>query len=245
MNKNSSLLIKNSSPLRVAITGIKRNILKKELKRLLEERESEIKIKIDYRNPEIILCYGGDGSLLFSEREYPRIPKIFIHKKNDIKKIKEIIEDILKNKSKIIFKELPKLEVYVNNKMQDTLAMNDVNIHYTPPEALRFFLKIDRKIVTKELVGDGVVISTPFGSNGYFKSITRKTFNRGIGVAFNNTTERMKPIILDENSEIEIILTRGKGCIAIDNLQKLIKIKSGDSIKIRRAKEKARVLIFR
>lgn len=245
MNNNSSFLVRSKGFLRVAVTGIKRDVLKKELKKLLEERGSEIRIKVDYRSPNMVLCYGGDGSLLFSERKYPNVPKIFIHKKKDIKEVKEITENILKNNFKIGFKELLKLEIYVNNKKQDILAMNDVNIHYTPPEALRFFLKIDRKRVTKELIGDGIVVSTPFGSNGYFKSITRKTFNRGIGIAFNNTTERMRPIILDEDSKIEVVITRGKGCIAIDNLPRLIRIKKGDSIKIRRAKERARVLLFR
>lgn len=243
----------NSSLLRIAITGINRDILKNELKILFGKGKvaksgrniENIKYKLDYKNPELIICYGGDGSLLFGEQRYPRIPKIFIHKKKDVRNARKIIESIINNTFKNNFKELIKLEVYVNNKKQDFLAMNDVNIHYTPPEALRFFLKVNGERINKELIGDGVVVSTPFGSSGYFKSITRKTFHNGIGLAFNNTTEKLKSIILNEKDIIDVIITRGCGVVAIDNSKKLIKINKGDKIKIRASKERARVLIYR
>ena len=33
---------------------------------------------IDTEHPEMVICYGGDGTLLFGEREYPGIPKILV-----------------------------------------------------------------------------------------------------------------------------------------------------------------------
>lgn len=36
------------------------------------------------------------------------------------------------------------------------------------------------------LIGDGVLVATPFGSTGYYRSITGGTFSSGLGVAFNN-----------------------------------------------------------
>ncbi|MEM7816858.1 MAG: hypothetical protein QXZ20_03015, partial [Candidatus Aenigmatarchaeota archaeon] len=107
----------------------------------------------------------------------------------------------------------------------------------------RFYVKINAKKITNELIGDGIVISTPYGSRGYFKSITRKTFEKGIGIAFNNTTKKMKPMIIDDNSIIEILINRGKGVIAFDNNPRLIRIKDRDVIKIKKSEKKARIIL--
>ena len=30
------------------------------------------------KNPDFIVCYGGDGTVLFSERKFPGVPKLII-----------------------------------------------------------------------------------------------------------------------------------------------------------------------
>ena len=29
-------------------------------------------------NPDFVVCYGGDGTVLFGEREYPEVPKLIL-----------------------------------------------------------------------------------------------------------------------------------------------------------------------
>ncbi|MBU5678590.1 MAG: hypothetical protein QXJ96_01495 [Candidatus Aenigmatarchaeota archaeon] len=230
--------------LKIVITGIKKEILKKELKKFFKNNKC-VDYELNSKNPSLVVCYGGDGSLLFSERKYPKIPKIFIHKKKGINVVRKVLKKIFTRDYEKEFKELLKLECFVKKARKSLIAINDVNIHYIPPSALRFILKIDGRVISKEIIGDGIVIATPFGSNGYFKSITRKSFEKGIGIAFNNPTKILKPLIIDEKSIIDVIIRRGVAYVAVDNNPKLIRITQGDSIKVKASKQKARIAIYK
>jgi len=200
--------------------------------------------KIVKSNPDFVLAYGGDGTLLFAEKLYPNIPKIFVKHKSSCRSCKLLnLENVLKKvaNGNYKIKELIKLEANVNGKK--FVALNDINIHYIPPEALRFFVYVNGKKVNGEFIGDGVVVCTPFGSTAYFKSITRKTFNKGIGIAFNNTTRFQKPKVVSEDSKIVVGITRGSGVVVADN-QKPIKIKKGDKVKVKKYKENAKIVII-
>ncbi|MCD6547501.1 MAG: NAD(+)/NADH kinase [Nanoarchaeota archaeon] len=199
--------------------------------------------KIVKSNPDFVLAYGGDGTLLFAEKLYPNIPKIFVKHKSSCRSCELLnLENVLKKvaNGNYKIKELIKLEANVNGKK--FVALNDINIHYIPPEALRFFVYVNGKRVNGEFIGDGVVVCTPFGSTAYFKSITRKTFNKGIGIAFNNTTRFQKPKVVSEDSKIVVEITRGSGVVVADN-QKPIKIKKGDKVKIKKNDGMARIIL--
>jgi NAD kinase len=135
---------------------------------------------------------------------------------------------------------LTKVEANVNGRKVS--GMNEINLHYSPPRALRFLLKLNNKIISKELVGDGIVVATPYGSTGYFYSITGRNFNRGLGIAFNNSTKRMKAIITGENSKIHVKILREKGVVCADTNDKIIKIRKGNVILIKKSDKKARMI---
>jgi len=210
-----------------------------------DEIKGKVKKYFDavYKNPDFVLAYGGDGTLLFAEKLYPTIPKIFVKHKSSCRNCKLLnLEEVLKKVASKNYKlkEFIKLEASVNGKK--VIALNDINIHYAPPEALRFFVYVNGEKVNNEFIGDGVVVSTPFGSSGYFKSITRKKFSKGIGVAFNNTTKSQKPKIVNENLKIVVKISRGKGIVVADN-QKPIKIKKGNKIEIKKFKKNAKIVL--
>jgi NAD kinase len=96
-------------------------------------------------------------------------------------------------------------------------------------------VQINGKLVAEDVIGDGIVAATPFGSTAYFHAITGKKFTKGIGIAFNNPTKKMRTIIAKDNSEIDVIVKRETGILAWDDSLKTIPIKEGDVIKIRKS----------
>ena len=190
--------------------------------------------KVTNWNPELVIAYGGDGTFLKSEREYPNVPKIFIYNSATCKPCCVCdFEKILQNISGLKFREEMKLEAEIKGKR--IFALNDINIHYNPPRALRFDVRVNGKLVAEDVIGDGIVAATSFGSTAYFHAITGKRFTKGIGIAFNNPTKKIRAIITKENSEIEVSVKRESGIVAWDDSLKTIPIKEGDVIKIRKS----------
>ncbi len=202
------------------------------------------KIKFVNSRPDIVLSLGGDGTFLYSERRYSGVPKLLIRdrsicEKRNVSSLKKIIEKIKSGKYKI--KQSIKLEAVSRKKM---LCTNDFSIRNKfPTSALRLSLKINKKRIDKTIIGDGLVVSTPYGSTAYFYSITRKSFNKGIGVAFNNTRKRMKHLIVNDKSNIWVKILRGPALLSADNDPHLIELKENDIVRIKKSKKLARMLI--
>jgi len=123
-------------------------------------------------------------------------------------------------------------------------ALNDINIHYKPPTALRFGVVVSGRQIASDVIGDGLVIATPYGSTAYFSSITGKKFSRGIGIAFNNPTKKQKNRILSRNSKVKVKIHRGPGVLCADCDKKVVNLKSGDVIEIASSKEVAKLIKF-
>jgi len=125
------------------------------------------------------------------------------------------------------------------------LATNDIVIRNAiPTHALRFKISINGKQIKDEFIGDGIVVATTFGSTAYFESITRKKFNKGIGVAFNNTTVKQPPLFLNENAKIKVKITRGEAFLAADNEPKMAMLTAGKSVTITASKKKTKLITF-
>jgi len=149
---------------------------------VVKHRARQFGFIIDNNNPRIVISYGGDGTCLESELKYPGIPKLFLKHDSDCKGCKSHdfskIFEALENRDYRIIKTI-KIEGRIKGKK--FIALNDINFNYRPPRALRFQVKVGSRMVNSTNIGDGVVIATPFGSTGYFKSITRGRFKKGIG----------------------------------------------------------------
>lgn len=204
----------------------------------IEELVKSFGLEIVKKNPKVVITYGGDGTLLGAERDYPEIPKLIL-KNSQICHLcfplsnEKLLKLFTENKLKI--KEFSKLEAVVGNKK--ITALNDIIIaHKFPNLAIRF------EIFQKKYIGDGLVFSTPFGSTGYFYSITKKTFTNGFGVAFNNIHNSNEKIKLF-SEEITVFITRGPAVLASDNDQNLINLEENKEIIIRKAPQAARLLL--
>ena len=198
-----------------------------DIKELVEKAGFEIISE----NPDVIISYGGDGTLFSAEREYQGIPKLPIRNSRFCNKCsrhedKKVLEDLLAGKLNL--KEYRKLHTKYEGKdyfgLNDFVIRNEYTIH-----AIRFrVLKND--IVVGFYIGDGVVITTPFGSTGYYKSITNETLKNGFALAFNNVTEKEKSINLGDDDTVGFSLVRGKAILTFDNNPKTFNIPEGKTL---------------
>ena len=191
---------------------------------------------------DIIICHGGDGALLGAEREWPNMLKFPLRDAATAPTCAcHTLEERLKELavSPLPVTELPKLEaVWQNHRIT---GINDIFIHnQICCGALRCNVRIDGEIYAREIVGDGVGVSTVHGSTAYFRSITRSIFRTGIGLAFNNAASEVSHIVLPEASLIEIEILRGPGQIIADN-SPVSEIQEGTVVTLKLAPEKARV----
>ena len=183
--------------------------------------------EIVYKNPDVIISYGGDGTLLSAEREFPGVPKLPIRADKFCNKCPKHLDHVILEKlqkNQLELKEYKKLETEVLFKK--FYALNDFVVRNSDAtHTIRFRISNG-----KLLIGDGIVISTPFGSTGYFKSITQKTFDNGFGIAFNNLTEKTDPIILQDKDSIIFQLKRGKATLSFDNSPDIFTIDEGSEL---------------
>lgn len=220
-------------------------------KKVIPEFKKEI-IKKGYiyseNNPDMILSLGGDGTFLVAEDKYPEIPKLMIRdsevcNKCTIEKFDFFI-DKLKNKQDYFIKEFSKLESHFGNDIH--VAVNDFIIrNKNQREAIRFRIKIDNIPYKDEFIGDGIVISTTFGATGYFHTITKRIFKKGIGIAFNNINRDFRDLIVKDTSKIEILITRGDALFTTDNQRKEYTLKTNDKIVIKKHKKTSKMVYLK
>lgn len=213
------------------------------LQLLLEERG--LNVVLDEEDADIIVCYGGDGTLLDAahhangtilwpvrdEQTAPLCPEHSLDSQ-----IKAMLEgrlhyseiELLKGHSLVapIVEGLP-------NKGDTLHGMNDIFIHSAnQATALRYSVYIGDKLYAKEVVSDAVGVATRHGATAYYRNITHSIFRVGIGLAFSNSTETVDHIVLDERSTVKIQILRGPAVMTADNETAPNVINTGDVVTI-------------
>ena len=232
-----------SMPTKIGVFGKNKTKVRK-FERLLKENG----FKTGFNEAEMIISLGGDGTYLLAERKFPGIPKLLVRDDsicfNCVDKFNaddadEVVSKLRNNAYEIATET--KLQAFAKGRIR--ICTNDLSIRNKDAwEAIRFGLKVNGKVIHKQLIGDGVVIATPFGSTGYFSSITRKSFKKGIGIAFNNATIGIDPLVVEDDSEITANILRGTAELITDNDSRTIMLRKNDRVKVILAKEKARLV---
>lgn len=196
---------------------------------------------------EVIICYGGDGTLLAAEQRWPSVPKIPLrNSRRGIRCISDDPAEVLEKlaKGQLTFSEFLKLECkvrYANPEKHasNLLAINEFTVHMGRVNAaVRFKCWFDDQpfgdAEDREIIGDGLMVSTPFGSTAYFSEITRGIFWAGIGVALMFAREKTNHVILPEDVTVKTEITRGPAVLAYDNSSEYIELVEGDRLEIKR-----------
>jgi NAD+ kinase len=199
--------------------------------------------KIVERNPDFVVCYGGDGTVLFSERKFPEVPKLVVKRKNTFRECDYTLydfENILFKIREEKFKIRKEMKLETNFENEKLVGLNEIQIRAKlPTHAIRFSVFVDGKQFDN-LIGDGVIVATPFGSTGYYRSTGGRKFNRGIGISFNNLhNKKIKSFVVPESSLIRVKVNRGPTWVLADNYERFLELKDSVVSTIRKSKSVA------
>ncbi len=217
---------------------------KEKVKKILVKHGFQVVAK----NPDFVLCYGGDGTILYGERLYPAIPKLVVKTTESCRKsdyssnsLDHLLDQVKKGNYMII--EEMKLDAYYKNKKMT--ALNEVQVHTSLPiRAVRFSVSLDGKRFDN-LIGDGVIVATPFGSTGYYLATGGRGFEDGIGISFNNLhTKKIPSFTISEDSKIKIKILRDSAFLLSDNNPKYFRLEEGDEVLVQKSEETARFVLI-
>ncbi len=209
----------------------------------LKEDMLDVGFVYDEDDFDFIVSFGGDGTYLYAERKWPGVPKLLVRDSMVCFKCHdEPVSFVLDKLSRGEYEVVEEMKVEARMDSDSMKAVNDVVVRNADvTRGLRFRVKAgDRE--SDLLIGDGVVVATPFGATGYYYSVCRETFEEGIGVAFNNTTEEVEPWVVGEDESIEVEVVRGVAEVAADNNPDVRTVEEGRKIEISKCRESAKIV---
>ncbi len=204
--------------------------------------------------PDIVVCYGGDGTLLSAELQWPGVPKApILNSRRGHRCIPHAPEEVIEalSRNALVRNAYMKLECALYAEQQcktpdfQLACLNEINVHMGRiNSAVRFVMWIDGEPFEDgvEIVSDGFVVCTAFGSNAYFKAITKGIFTRGIGVAFKATTYPVNHLVLPQEAEVTLQITRGPATLAFDNSTEYLRLECDDRLVVKKHKQDAIVM---
>ncbi|MCK4885625.1 NAD(+)/NADH kinase, partial [Candidatus Bathyarchaeota archaeon] len=195
--------------------------------------------KVVERNPDFIVCYGGDGTVLFSERTFPEVPKLILKTSWVCRKCDSApdeLKDLLAKIREGNYCLHKKMKLEAEAKGEKLVGLNEIQVHpKLPIYAVRFSLSVNGKEL-KDLIGDGVIVATSFGSTGYYEATGGKRFTKGIGISFNNLHNgKMKSFVVPEDSIVKVTVSRGPAWLLADNNKNFIELRAKDTVTIRKS----------
>ena len=197
--------------------------------------------KIVEETPDLVISHGGDGALLGAERKFPGVPKCPLrdHRQNpkcprhsEISTLQKLFAGQLKPVmlSKLVAKKA---------SGESISGINEILLDRTrETSAIRYRILVDGELFKPQVVADSLVIATPFGSTGYFQSISRGNFTTGLGLAFNNSMDLLSYSIIKENSKVTVQILRGPAYVGADNDPRKIELETNRTLTIQAIPEK-------
>ena len=206
-------------------------------------------IEFDHNLIELVICIGGDGSLISIIRrmEENQIPVLGIHIGNlgflnqaNINNYQEIINEVFSS-ANFKLSSYNLINAYVDNANNETedfslIALNDIVIKHS--DLLRLItmdISIDREYLNR-YASDGMIFSTPLGSTAYSLSaggpIVLHEINSIIITPISAHSLSARPIIIDGDKEVKVTFPKHNNRINIVSDGQVQKDINSDSVVI-------------
>ena len=191
-----------------------------------------------FKKDNLVIVIGGDGFMLQTLKKNKNSRKHFygINSGNyGFLMNKFSSKDILKNLSKANLVSISPLEMIVknkNNQIKRSIAINEVSVLRQSRQAASLSIKQGSKQIIKELVSDGVLVSTPAGSTAYNLSV------HGPILSLNSKKLSISPISAFRPRRWKGKIVNDKTKIVITNLNPIKRPISAvaDNLEVRNAK---------
>lgn len=192
----------------------------------------------NFQNKNLTIVIGGDGFMLQTLKRNKNSNKLFygINSGNyGFLMNKFSSKDIIKNLSKANMVSISPLEMIVrnkNNQIKKFIAINEVSVLRQSRQAASLSIKQGSRQIIKELVSDGVLVSTPAGSTAYNLSV------HGPILSLHSKKLSISPISAFRPRRWKGKIVNDKSKIIIQNLNPLKRPISAvaDNLEIRNAK---------
>lgn len=171
---------------------------------------------LDKKRPDLVFVFGGDGSLLSSERAYPGVPKLGFSKgrvaflmQQECGKLKAVLDRIEKGAFEV--------EQRLALQCEAGRAVNEIAV-LSPRQGrmIEPVLHIGKQRIPVR--GDGLIISTPTGSTGYCLAAGGPVLPPGIDalcIVPLASQKRLPSLVLSGNETVKIT---GDLLVVIDGL---------------------------
>ena len=207
---------------------------------------------------DFVLSFGGDGTFLWTTHLIrPHcVPIIGVNlgafgylAEVGIEQLHQRITDLIQDR--YFIQERVMLEVKISRESGDNIffGLNDIVVEKGAfPRTIRLETTIDEEYLNR-FNADGLIVSTPTGSTGYSLSVGGPIIEPGVdAMIINPVNPHMlanRPLVVNGNRTISITVfsEAGEFQIVADG-QRVIILKSGEKVMIRRASWKTRLVVF-
>ena len=206
-------------------------------------------------DPDVVVSFGGDGTLLAAELRWPGKPKVpVLNSRRGHRCIPHPPADVIEALAagRLVRTEYTKLECLINHPEPGVVdpdfvlvCLNEINVDMGRiNSAVRYRLWLDDEPFDNgtEIIGDGFIACTPFGSTAYFNSITRGLFQKGIGIAFKSASYKTNHVVVAEEVTVRFVIERGPALLAFDSSTDYVSLVTNDELVVRRHPQSAVIL---
>ena len=216
----------------------------RELKQFLNRKkikffEIEQKEKKDFPASDLIVSLGGDGTYLKAVKQAKKTPILGVNMgslgfltPHPLANLLNVLENFFKGKAQIKKNYFLKSVLRPIKKNTKTLlkaqsfqAVNDIVIERGSFKSLISLSIFINKEYIYSLKADGVIVSSPMGSTAYNLAAGGPILHSKVSafvitpICSHSLTNR--PIVIPDQSEIEIVLDKTKAYLTIDGLSQL------------------------
>lgn len=202
-------------------------------------------------NRQVKICWGGDGSLVSAWRDAKKDGRILLPIRNYARcpEHESFMDDLLDRPEKFSdFRN--ELRFTLHSPLEtETAGVRELSLSETlvtnadVTEALRFDIYVNGGKYLGNVIATSVLVSTVFGSTGYWSSVTRTIFRDGFGLAFVAPTVGVSNLVLKPTDTAEIEFARAcTAAVAFDKKTAERRFETGDRMSFRLSPDNVPVL---